>query len=1038
MRIHSIGFGIWVGTLLLLSAGMYGQNSVQVTGVVRSPFDGGPVVNAVVTATSLTTSVETDSTGSFTLELPAAEGSVRAWAEGFYPDEQRVDGATTLLFVLIPQSKINYQPGQLAKATNVYSLKRSDLSEGALWVGQSIQNRIPGLQVVNQSGMPGEGYTIQARGIKSFAGTNAPLVVVDGMPFFPDYSASKVIGGYSSDVLKLFSSSDVKRISFLQGAEASVYGSLGAGGVLLIETDDAADLETRVEYSARFGLALRSKGLPVLNRADYREFIGRTALTRYDDMAEVLQEFPFLKDDPNYYYNFLYNNATDWQKEISRPASIMDNNVRIKGGDAIAKYNLAFGFLDERGVVDNTSLTRYTMKLNANINVSQHLELYAHTALAYYNNKLQEQGLNRETNPLLAALFKSPLLHPNQKDFNNNVLPALAPIRDASGNISVNNAVSNPVALVEQSQVESQAYDVLMNLGLRYSVTSDWTLNGMLGLYQNYNRENVFFPGLTERTLMPLMEGLADNTVRLGIGETSNLFYRITSDYKLRLDDVHRLSLSGGWQGLQSRREYDSGSGRNTSSDFYRTLGNVSSIGRLFDGYINEWNWMNAYAGLTYLYKDLATAGLVASFDGSSSSGSKAPRFGFFPAVNVAWHLKNTSYFKPLAWMNGLNIRAEAVGTGNSTFSSSMGQYYYNNQVFRQLSGIVRANIPNTQLEWEKSLSFNVGLDASLFNHRLDVSVDFYRSRSSDVIIGRMVSPVFGFASVMDNLAEIENQGLEFSGQYYALHQRDYHWVVGAVFSTNKNRILSLGGEAPILQEFADGSALISREGGPVYSFYGHRAQGVYVTDNDASSDGYKDFAGRSFQGGDMRFLDVNVDDVIDEKDRQVIGDPNPDFFGSFFSSLRYRDFELHADFIYSYGNTAYNAVRREGEAMKDFKNQLSSVGRAWYYEGQETDVPRAVYGDPMGNSRFSTRWLEDASFLKMRELTLSYDFSNEFLSFVKGGRIYVSGENLFVWTDYLGADPEFFYSYNSAMQGFDLGKVPHPRTYKIGFRLQF
>jgi outer membrane receptor protein involved in Fe transport len=456
MRIHSIGFGIWVGTLLLLSAGMYGQNSVQVTGVVRSPFDGGPVVNAVVTATSLTTSVETDSTGSFTLELPAAERSVRAWAEGFYPDEQRVDGATTLLFVLIPQSKINYQPGQLAKATNVYSLKRSDLSEGALWVGQSIQNRIPGLQVVNQSGMPGEGYTIQARGIKSFAGTNAPLVVVDGMPFFPDYSASKVIGGYSSDVLKLFSSSDVKRISFLQGAEASVYGSLGAGGVLLIETDDAADLETRVEYSARFGLALRSKGLPVLNRADYREFIGRTALTRYDDMAEVLQEFPFLKDDPNYYYNFLYNNATDWQKEISRPASIMDNNVRIKGGDAIAKYNLAFGFLDERGVVDNTSLTRYTMKLNGNINVSQHLELYAHTALAYYNNKLQEQGLNRETNPLLAALFKSPLLHPNQKDFNNNVLPALAPIRDASGNISVNNAVSNPVALVEKTAPTTQ------------------------------------------------------------------------------------------------------------------------------------------------------------------------------------------------------------------------------------------------------------------------------------------------------------------------------------------------------------------------------------------------------------------------------------------------------------------------------------------------------------------------------------------------------------------------------------------------------
>ncbi|MCA1745764.1 MAG: TonB-dependent receptor plug domain-containing protein, partial [Bacteroidales bacterium] len=477
MKLYSIVFKVMVGTLLLLSGTLFSQSKHMVSGEVLSPYDGKPIPHAVITASLLSEAVETDSSGHFSFEVSVLEGSVQAWAEGFYTAEQRLDTEGPFLFILIPEQKINYSdvvllPGRHEaaglKASKVTNISNKDFSEGALSLGQGIQNRIPGLQMVNQSGMPGEGYVFQARGIKSFISNSSPLIVVNGMPLFPDYSESRVISGYTTDVLKLFSASDIKNVSFLQGAEASVYGSLGSNGVLMIETDDASDMDTRVEYIAQFGVSQKVQHLPVLDRVGYREHIGRMALTRYDDMAVVLQEFPYLKDDPDYFYNYLYNNSTNWQEEIARPAIIVDNTVRIMGGDAIAKYNLSFGFLDEQGVIDNTGFSRYSMKLNANINVSSRLELYANMALGYYNNKLQEQGLQRETNPLMVSLFKAPLLHPYQKDYNNNIIPTYAPVRDAEGHIPVNNAVTNPLALVNQSLVESQAYDVLMNAGLKY------------------------------------------------------------------------------------------------------------------------------------------------------------------------------------------------------------------------------------------------------------------------------------------------------------------------------------------------------------------------------------------------------------------------------------------------------------------------------------------------------------------------------------------------------------------------------------------
>jgi hypothetical protein len=315
------------------------------------------------------------------------------------------------------------------------------------------------------------------------------------------------------------------------------------------------------------------------------------------------------------------------------------------------------------------------------------------------------------------------------------------------------------------------------------------------------------------------------------------------------------------------------------------------------------------------------------------------------------------------------------------------------------------------------------------------------------VILDKFISPVFGFNSIYDNAAKIKNTGVEIGAQAYLFRNRDWKWLVGGTFNLNRNELSDLGGERDKVIEMFDGSALVSQQGESVYSFYGYKTDGVYATAAEAENaylapDGsrraYTTYAGVPFKAGDVKFTDMNNDGIIDGQDRVILGDANPDFFGRFYTAVSFRNFTLSANFSYSKGNEAYNAVRREFESMSSFDNQLISAKRRWSREGQVTDMPKATYGDPIGNSRFSDRHIEDASFVKLKELTLSYSFKDGLIKFLRGGTFYVSGENLVTWTKYLGLDPEFSYSYSSVLQGFDYAKTAQPMNVKFGVNLQF
>jgi len=1016
------------------------------SGTVFEPYGKKPIEGAVVSITGLKNSVKTDETGKFTIKLSSSMGEISVWFPGYYTNVQPIAGRNTINVTLIPENKSGYSENMLLpfkgstnireKQTNLYAIQKKDVSINKTDVEQ-ILSKIPGMQVIGKSGMPGEGSFFGIRGTNTLTANSSPLIVVNGIPYMPDMNESGIIGGFSKSILNSLNPRDIENITVLKGADATLYGSLGSNGVIMIETDKAVDLNTKVEFSSQFGVDMNQATMPVMGVSDYKKYIGNVALTKYSDMANVLTQFPFLVDDQNYYYKYLYNNNTNWQSQIYSPGLTTDNLLKIKGGDEIAKYDVSIGYKQKGGQVTGTSYSKYYARLNADVNLSRKITFNSSIMMSYMDYNLQEQGMLEATNPVLAAMKKGPLFSPYKKDASNNLLPDYAVVRNADGTLIENNMVSNPLSLVNTVGANEQDYDVQINSGINYKMNNEINISGIMGLYYFFSRQNMFVPGITEESIMPLNNQLATNTVRSAQDITFNTYFNLNANYNKTFNGLHAVKASVGAQVAMNGNSYDAGSGYNTANDFYKTLGFVTSSSRNYFGYENVWNWLNYNANAQYIYNHQFAVGATMAVDASSSTGTAASLYQVYPSLNLSWMAKN-NLLKDVDLINKLNVRAEYATTGNSRFSSSLSKYYYINKVYRELSGLTRAGVPNTEIIPELNITRNLGLDLSLIDNRLDITADIYSTLNRNLIMPVSISAAYGTDYLYKNAASAENTGFEIGAQFAAIQTKDLKWYVGATISSNSSKVTSLGNQSQLKMEMSDGSAVISQIGQPLYSFYGLKTAGVFSTTTEAATAGkgglvpLKNAAGATYSAGDIHFVDQNGDNVIDDRDRVNLGSADPKLLGSINTSIQYKGFELSANFGYSVGNKMYNAVRRSMESMSDFTNQLISVNNRWMSEGQITTMPRATFADPMGNSQFSDRWIEDASYVKLKELTLSYN-----LKFMGGTTIYISGENLFTVTNYLGLDPETMYSYDTSLRGFDYAKVPLARSFKIGFNVK-
>lgn len=1007
--------------------------------------DKSPVADAVISYNGKTYS--TDENGFFTVDNVQSDGLIKVQATGYYSQSILLKGRTEISIYLIENDRYKYNetavlPFRLeTEAINevlVDNLNKKDFMMGGMTVDRTLQGEIPGLQVTNKSGMTGEGAYMSIHGLRSLVADNAPLIVINGVPYLPNKNESQMISGYSRSIFQAYNVNDIQNITVLKGADASLYGSLGANGVILIETDGATsdDMNTKITFTGQFGTNWNSSNLPLMNSSEYKSYLSDMGMTYYDNMETFFNEFPFLTD-PNNKYNYLYQFDTDWQDELYNHSMVNDYLLRVEGGDAIAKYDISLGYMRDEGTIANTFSSRYNAQINTNVLVSKTFDITTTLGLAYLDGEYQEQGMSLETNPMLAAYRKSPLLSPFKSDMYGDLLDTYSSY-NFGNSTNTDFIVSNPVSIVNTLTAGIRQYDVSAKVQLSYKPTQELAFSGIFGLYYNYDQESIFIPGINNSDIVPLFDqyGEAENTVRVGVAETFDLFFNLNASYKKLINNTHGINLMAGGQMLITRDEYDAGSGRNSSNDFYQTLGDVNSVGRYFFGYNNKWNWMSYYLHGDYTYKDLVKASVNVSTDAASSTGDDATRWGIFPSGGLTFMAK--SLLEDVSFINKLNLKADYGLTGNSRFSSKYGQYYYTSHPYQGISGIVRANVPNTNLKWEKDLQFTAGLEASLFQNRVDLSVGYYHTKATDVLMISPNSSVYGTGYYYCNDAAIKSSGWELALQLSPIYTKDFKWVLGGNITTLKNEVTSLGSVDQTLLTLSDDATIITKVGENPYSFYGYQTAGVFSTTSEANAANLKNKNGIAYEAGDVHFVDQNNDNVINDDDKVILGSATPKYYGSIFNRFEYKGFALDVTFVYSIGNDAYNAVRRITESSSDFSNQSEAVNRRWTMEGQVTDMPRANWADVVGNNTFSDRWIEDASYLKLRDITLSYSFNKPLWKFFRSGTIYVTGQNLWCVTNYLGMDPEFSYSYNDYMQGVDYAKATMPKTVKIGVNLKF
>lgn len=1024
--------------LLLLSALVaYAQEAHQVKGVVVGP-DNKPIANAVINIAGAKEAVLTDSTGSFILSTSLRNGNITVEASGYYTSVMPLANRTQVKILLTSQDKSRYNE-ELLHPANLKTKERSGSSVNinkkdflkSTSVEEAMKGEIAGLQVISKGGMPGEGSYLNLRGIRSLVANNQPLVVINGIPYLPDTEVSPIIGGYSRGIFNNYDINDIANITVLKGAEASLYGSLGSNGVILIETDGASsdDLNTRISFSGRYGMRWNDRSIPLMNRDQYRAYLNDIGMTHYTDMKKLADKFPFLSDEEDY-RAYLYDNNTDWQDEIYNSSFYTDNVLRIEGGDAIAKYDISLGYLKDGGILGKTDFDRYHTQINTNITVSRKIEIFTTVGLAYSNADLLEQGMTEGTNPMLEAYAFAPVYSPFVKEKDGTFRPTYTGYKDG---------VSNPLALVNTMIARSKVYDVNIRAGLQYKPLDNLSFTGTFGLLYNYNKESVFIPGKTSGAIIKLNNGLASNTAKDGVGETVNMYYAVNGNYNKIWNTDHAFNAGIGFQAITSRKEYDAGSGYNSANDFYQTLGYVEKGTESFYGYINLWNWMNMYAQANYTYRGFLRATVNVALDGASSVGQDATRFAAYPSAGLTFMAKNLRGLANSTWLNRLDIRAEYGLSGNSRFSSNYAKNYYHSTQFMELAGVVRSTVPNTKLKAEVAKQLNIGADFSFLRNRLEFSVDYYNTRVSDIVLAQpAASSVYGAATYYNNSGEIENTGVELSLSAALVRTKNFDWIIGGNIAFHDSQVRSLGKLQQTITSLPDGAEMVTRLGEHPFSFYGYETEGIFTTSAEAREARLVNTSGQAFAAGDVHFRDRNGDGVINDKDKTVLGKATPDYSGGFYTSIRFKNWTVGAEFTYSVGNDAYNAVRRNSESISNWDNQTLAALNRWRFEGHQTDMPRAVYSDPMDNSRFSDRWIEDASFVKLRSVSLTYSINRPVFKVLRGADIYIQAENLYTWTNYLGMDPEFAYSYAESSMGCDYAKVIIPRSVKFGFNLKF
>lgn len=1017
------------------------RDTLLVTGKVKDAATGASLRGIRVTYKDFSAAI-TDSAGRFSLKVPSSSVAITLEGEGYQRKELALKSTAPVTIGLYEDTYTSfYDDATLplgSAVKNKIPYAATSVQTGGAWgkIAETpstyLQGRVAGLNAIRRSGTPNIGASLTLRGMSSLYASNQPLIIVDGVIFDNRDNGGSIISNHYTDPLSTIDVRDIDNITVLKDG-SSTYGTKGANGVIIITTARARELGTKIDFAVYGGINFTPSNIPVLDATQYRSYLS-DILQSQGLTSQQIAALPYMNDNPSNPDYYRYHNNTDWQKEVFNRSYSQNMYLKVTGGDNIARYALSLGYMKSGSVTNNTDLGRYNMRFNGDLNLSNRLTAVTNLSFAFNEQNLRDQGTSPKTNPIFLALTKSPLLRVREVSGSGVESPVLAD-RDTFN-------MSNPVTLTDLALGINKQYRFLGSIGFNYQLSKAFSLSTTVGITNDKVRESFFIPrkGVTTDTLN---NDIAFSRIGTHVKSLFSIFNDSRLGYNRTFNNIHQLSSRLGVRYLYNKVEQDFGFGYNSAIDELVSVGNGVNALRRVGGFSGESNWLNTYFSTDYSYADKLFFSFNVAMDGSSRFGKNIEdafslngnKYAVLPSIAGAWLISSEGSMQSNV-VDLFKLRASYGLTGNDDIGNYTARQTYVSQNLLGLQGLVRGSIGNNRLQWERVRKLNIGIDAAFFNERVNISVDAYHNRTTKMILYAPVPVASAFDFAITNSGALRSSGIEASVTARIVNRGGFKWDAGFTLAHYQSTIERL--PADVVTNFG-GAAYLTQQGHTPNVFYGYATTGVYASDAEAAAAGLSvrraNGALAAFRGGDVRFTDLNGDRVIDESDRSIIGNPNPDVFGSITNRFEYGRFALDALFTFVEGVDVYNGTRAQLESVSGYANQTGAVVNRWRTNGQQTTIPKASWGDPMGNSRFSDRWIEDGSYLRLRTATVSYQLPLRG-KFVKYSTAYVTGNNIFTLTKYKGYDPEFSATESPFGQGVDNTLEPQFRSVQLGLRI--
>ena len=1052
-----------------------------ITGTVTELFGGAkePIMGAnVVLVNSQNRYVKgtvTDMNGNYNLQVPKDAKNLKVQVSYIgmktqsvkYTGQKVLDftmqAQTTLKEVTVTGQKGGRDGMGISRMEQTAAVQRLDLTEivetsPVTSVEEALQGQIAGLDI-NLGGDPGARSSIRIRGTSSLSASNEPLIVIDGVPQDIDISEDFNFATANEEdfgALLNIAPANIESIEVMKDASATaIYGTKGANGVLLINTKKGAMGKTKFSFSSKFTVKKEPEAIPLLNGSQYvammQDAIWNAAnakgIGKASNELDMLFNSAELNYDPTFRYYDEYNVDTDWLDAVKQDAIITDNNFSMTGGGEKAVYKLNLGYYDEQGTTKGTGVQRLSAGMKITYSFSDRLRV--HTDFSFTNTNKDANVLD---NARSMAQNKMPNLSPYWIDdvTKQSTGVYFTPESDFQGGYSSN---YNPVALVNEGYNKTTQRQEKMTIKLDYEFPFNLRYEGWVSMNMSTTKNKKFLPQEATGVLW------TSSNANRSTDATSDAFSLQTENkliYNNTFADVHKLIATA------LIRTNDSQSFSYTSSTYGNASPNLSdpvvgSVVASSGSGNSERRSITMIGQAVYSFDNRYVVRATLNHEGNSSMG-KDKRWGTFPAFGVAWNAEQEHFWSESIkkWLNTAKLRFGLGWSGTSPSGASiyLGAYRSLGR-YMDMSAIVPDRMQLDNLKWETTREMDFGIDLRLFN-KLNFTIDYYDKETSDMLLKNTALPAStGFSSVKYiNSGKMSNKGIEMRMDYEIFRNKDWTVSVNANVSRNVNKVKELPATW-VLDNYTFGNgnyALRIVENAPVGSFYGYRYLGVYQNMEETYA---RDEAGNvmtDWQGkvitmkngseqvypGDAHYEDINHDGVINENDIVYLGNANPKFFGGGGFQVRWKQLTLTTFFYGRYGQKVINGARISLENMRGKANQSTAVLHRWRSEGDQTDIPRALYG--MGyNYLGSDRFVEDASFIRLKTLSLSYNLPKQWLKNIGITRlnVFATGYDLFTWTSYKGQDPEVKMPSPTSLVK-DNATTPVSKRFAFGINLDF